>query len=84
MAKNKDQAFKDFLASTRKSVGPGYTNAPVWAMRKAQKRLWNPKQKRHWKQTTLGDDYRSGQQKTMARRRHKRRTVHSKKNRKVN
>ena len=79
MAKNKTQKFKDYLASTRRSVGPGYTNAPMWAMRKAQERLWNPKQKRHWKQTNLGADYRSSLKKGLKKRRHKNRTANRRK-----
>ncbi len=58
MAKNKDQEFKDFLISTRKKIRPGLTNAPVWVLQKAGKRIWNPKSKRTWKQVGLGNLFR--------------------------
>jgi len=56
MAKNKDQEFKDFLISTRKKIRPGLTNAPVWVLQKAGKRIWNPKRKksRFKRNTRLG------------------------------
>ncbi len=73
MAKNKDPELKEYLASARRKTGPGYTNAPLWAMRKAGKRLWNKKQKRTWKQTNMGADYRSDQKKTRMSRRRKNR-----------
>ena len=59
MSRNKDKEFKEFLISTRKRVGPGLTNAPVWILQKAGKRIWNPKQKRHWKDVDLGKMFRS-------------------------
>ena len=58
MASNKDQALKDFLISIRKGIQTGVTSAPVWIMQKAGKRIWNPKQNRHWKQTNLGKKFR--------------------------
>jgi len=58
MAKNKDQEFKDFLVSARKKIRPGLTNAPVWVLQKAGRRIWNPKSKRTWKQADLGKLYR--------------------------
>ncbi len=63
MAKNKDEDFKGFLISSRKKIGPGLTNAPVWVLQKAGKRIWNPKSKRSWKEASLGKEFR--------RRRHK-------------
>ena len=58
MAKNKDSEFKEFLISARKKVRPGLTNAPVWVLQKAGKRIWNPKSKRTWKQVDLGKLFR--------------------------
>jgi hypothetical protein len=49
MARHKDEDFKDYMISSRKKVGSGLTNAPVWLMQKAGKRIWNTKQKRTWK-----------------------------------
>lgn len=54
MSTNRDPEKKEFLAAVRKKVGSGMTSAPVWAMQKAGKRLWNKRQKRHWRQTKLG------------------------------
>lgn len=50
----KDQEEKEFLISSRKSIGAGLTNAPVWILQKAGKRIWNKRGKRHWRQTKLG------------------------------
>ncbi|HLC92157.1 MAG TPA: hypothetical protein VJH23_00455 [archaeon] len=50
----KDREEKEFLISTRKKIGPGSTNAPVWILRKAGKRIWNKKAKRHWRETDFG------------------------------
>lgn len=49
MARHKEEEFKDFMISERKKIGSGLTNAPVWLMQKAGKRLWTTKQKRTWK-----------------------------------
>jgi len=49
MARHKTEEFKDFMISERKKIGSGLTNAPVWLMQKAGKRLWATKQKRTWK-----------------------------------
>lgn len=49
MAKHKEKDFKDFQISERKKIGSGLTNAPVWLMQKAGKRIWNSRQKRTWK-----------------------------------
>ncbi|MBT4191766.1 MAG: hypothetical protein HOE11_00510 [Candidatus Diapherotrites archaeon] len=54
MSSNKEQDFKDFQISERKKTGSGLTNAPVWLMQKAGKRIWNSKQKRTWKNVDIG------------------------------
>ncbi|MFH1588030.1 MAG: hypothetical protein ABIA76_01690 [Candidatus Diapherotrites archaeon] len=54
MARNKTEEKKEFLIATRKKISPGVTNAPVWILQKAGKRIWNPKAKRHWRSTDLG------------------------------
>jgi len=54
MARHKEKDFKDFQVSERKKIGSGLTNAPVWLMQKAGKRIWNSKQKRTWKNIDLG------------------------------
>lgn len=53
MGSNKEKDFKDFQISERKKIGSGLTNAPVWLMQKAGKRLWNSRQKRTWKDIDL-------------------------------
>ena len=57
MARNKEEKKKKFLIAARKKIGPGLTNAPVWVMQKAGKRIWNKRQKRHWRETSLGQLY---------------------------
>lgn len=59
MSSKKEKEFKEFLISTRKRIGPGLTNAPVWVLQKAGKRIWNPRQKRHWSDADLGKMFRS-------------------------
>ena len=54
MSRNKSQEKKDFLIGIRKKMGASVSAAPVWLMRKAGKRLYNKRGKRHWKQTSLG------------------------------
>lgn len=54
MARNKSQDKKDFLIAVRKRTGASVTNAPVWAMQKAGKRIWNRRGKRHWRTTDFG------------------------------
>ncbi len=61
MARNKEQDKKDFFIAKRKSVGAGVTNAPVWVLQKAGKRIWNKKQKRHWRDTNLGKEFERSQ-----------------------
>lgn len=54
MSTHKDPEFKKFVISTRKKVTPGLTNAPVFAMQKKRKRIYNLKGKRHWRGVELG------------------------------
>lgn len=54
MSSRKEKEFKEFLIATRKKIGPGMTNAPVWVLRKAGKRIWNKKQKRQWRKVGMG------------------------------
>lgn len=58
MARNKEKELKDFLVSERKKLGPGVSNAPVWVLRKAEKRIWNRVGKRHWRKTDFGVKFR--------------------------
>ena len=58
MATNKTREKKEFLIAQRNKVGPGYLNTPVWIIQKAGKRIWNRRQKRNWKQTEFGDEFR--------------------------
>jgi len=57
MAKNKEEEFKEFIISKRKSVSPGMTNVPVWIMQKSGKRIYNTKSKRHWRNIDVGKEY---------------------------
>jgi len=50
----KTQEEKEFLISARKKIGSGLTNAPVWILQKAGKRIYNKRGNRHWRQTDLG------------------------------
>jgi len=59
MARNKDRKLKEFLISQRSKVGPGYMNTPVWIIQKAGKRIWNRRQKRNWRETKFGSQYRA-------------------------
>ncbi len=54
MSTNRTQEKKEFLSAARKKIGAGFTNAPTWAMQKKGARIWNKRQKRHWRQTDLG------------------------------
>jgi len=63
MARHKSEEFKDFMISERKKIGSGLTNAPVWLMQKAGKRLWTTKQKRTWKNIDMKDKYFKAKQK---------------------
>jgi len=54
MARHKDSEKKEFLIAARKKTGASATNAPVWVMQKAGKRIWNKKGKRHWRATNFG------------------------------
>lgn len=57
MSRNKDKELKDFLIATRKKIGPSITNAPFWVIQKAGRRIWNRRQKRHWRDTDLGKKF---------------------------
>ncbi|RLG70203.1 MAG: hypothetical protein DRO04_02225 [Candidatus Iainarchaeum archaeon] len=58
MAVNKSQALKDFLIAKRQEVSPSIMSAPVWAMQKAGKRIYNTHRNRHWRRTDFGKQYR--------------------------
>lgn len=58
MSSRKDQDLKDFLVSARKKISASITAGPLFAMQRTKKHLWNPKQKRHWKQTDFGKEFR--------------------------
>ena len=57
MAKNKEEKFKEFIISKRKSLSSGLTNVPVWIMQKAGKRIYSGKSKRHWRNIDVGKEY---------------------------
>ncbi len=57
MSSNKDSQLKQFLNAARKKVGSSITAAPFWVARKANKRIYNKKQKRNWRETNLGNLY---------------------------
>jgi hypothetical protein len=57
MARNKSRDKKEFLFAQRKKIGPGYLNTPVWIIQKAGKRIWNRRQKRNWKMTEFGQQF---------------------------
>ncbi|MEI7960877.1 MAG: hypothetical protein WCI04_00945 [archaeon] len=63
MARHKEEEFKDFMISERKKIGSGLTNAPVWLMQKAGKRLWTTKQKRTWKTIDMKMKFNAAMQK---------------------
>ena len=63
MSSRKDEDLKEFLISARKKIGPGLTNAPVWVLQKAGKRIWNPKRNRNWRETSLGAQFRKRKKK---------------------
>lgn len=54
MSSHKDHQMKKFIISTRKKITAGLTNAPVFAMQKKRKRIYNQKGKRHWRNIDLG------------------------------
>jgi ribosomal protein L39E len=58
MARHKEKELKEFLIAARKKTRPSVSSAPVWCIQKKGERIWNPKAKRHWKQTSFGHDYR--------------------------
>lgn len=53
MARNKSDGFKEFLIAVRKKVGNSLTAAPLWAMKKANRRFYNKRANRHWRRTHL-------------------------------
>ena len=57
MAHNKSREKKEFLIAQRKKIGPGYLNTPVWIIQKAGKRIWNRRQKRNWRTTEFGQQF---------------------------
>jgi len=59
MSTNKGQEFKEFLITERKKTSSGISVAPVWIMQKAEKRLYNARQSRHWTMTKFGSRFRS-------------------------
>ena len=63
MAGNKKKELKDFLIAARKKVGQSITKAPFWAVRKKGKRILEKKQKRHWKQSELGLEFKRAKKK---------------------
>lgn len=63
MSSKKEKELKEFLISERKKTSSGVTAAPVWVMQKANKRLYNTKQSRHWSDTNFGKQYRKKKKK---------------------
>ena len=63
MTSHKDKDFKDFIVTLRQGFKAGISVAPVWAMQKAGKRIWNSKQKRHWRDVRIGDLFKRKQRK---------------------
>lgn len=57
MAKHKSGEKKEFLIAVRKRTGASITNAPVWIMQKAKKRIYNTKGNRHWRRTNFGTQF---------------------------
>lgn len=58
MATRKDEDLKKFLITERKKTSAGITVAPVWVMQRANKRLYNTRQSRHWSDTDFGKRFR--------------------------
>lgn len=58
MSSRKDEDLKEFLITARKKTHASVSSAPFWAMQKTNERIWNPKQKRHWKEVEFGKAYR--------------------------
>ncbi|MFH0969938.1 MAG: hypothetical protein V1776_00540 [Candidatus Diapherotrites archaeon] len=68
MSSNKTKEFKKFVISTRRKITPGITNAPVFAMQKKRKRIYNTKGKRHWRSIELGSMYKKKNRKAVPKR----------------
>jgi len=78
MSSKKEKEFKEFIISVRKKIKPGLTIAPVWVMQKAGKRMWNKKQKRHWKEADIGKLFKKKQRKIKVKKFKKPGKVHKK------
>lgn len=63
MSRNKSGAFKNYLIKKRKKVKPGLTGSPVWVMQKTGERFWNNRQKRNWRRTEFGLEYKENKKK---------------------
>lgn len=63
MARAKDKEKKDFLIAARKKIGPGITNAPIWVIQRAGRRIFNKRQKRNWREADLGKRFKKAKRK---------------------
>jgi len=63
MARNKEKELKDFLIAARKKVGQSITKAPFWAVRKKGRRILERKQKRQWRNSELGIEFKRAKRK---------------------
>lgn len=63
MTSKKEKELKEFLICERKKTSAGIAVAPVWIMQKANKRLYNTRQSRHWSDTDFGKRYRKRKKK---------------------
>lgn len=57
MSKNKSRELKDFLVSVRRHHSPKITPAPIWVIQRAGKRIFNKKQKKHWRETSIAEEF---------------------------
>lgn len=57
MSKNKSKELKDFLVTVRKHHSAKITAAPIWVIQRAGKRIFNKKQKKHWRETSLTEGF---------------------------
>jgi ribosomal protein L39E len=58
LSSRKNGLKKRFLIAARKKIGPGITNAPIWAIQKKGERIWNKTLNRHWRRTHFGKLFR--------------------------
>lgn len=65
MTRNKSEKKKEFLISIRGRTGASITNAPIWVLQKAKKRIYNIKGKRHWRRTAFGLEFKTAKRKSM-------------------